>query len=119
MKIAPEHTEPKVLRLMGKPDKETLLGFKQKFENMSKLSGKQQFLTYYMIAAHPGCSEADMTAMKQFASSRLRLNPEQVQIFPLFVFYKPSGLLSNYKKNNKDNGSDDDVSGKLLLFHSL
>lgn len=81
MKIAPEHTEPKVLRLMGKPDKETLLNFKQKFENMSKMSGKQQFLTYYMIAAHPGCSEADMTAMKNFASSRLRLNPEQVQIF--------------------------------------
>ena len=81
MKIAPEHTEPKVLKLMGKPDKETLLGFKQKFENMSKISGKQQFLTYYMIAAHPGCSEADMTAMKHFASSRLRLNPEQVQIF--------------------------------------
>jgi uncharacterized radical SAM protein YgiQ len=81
MKIAPEHTETKVLKLMGKPDKETLLSFKQKFENMSKISGKQQFLTYYMIAAHPGCSEADMTAMKQFASSRLRLNPEQVQIF--------------------------------------
>jgi uncharacterized radical SAM protein YgiQ len=81
MKIAPEHTETKVLKLMGKPDKETLLGFKQKFENMSKISGKQQFLTYYMIAAHPGCSEADMTAMKNFASSRLRLNPEQVQIF--------------------------------------
>jgi len=28
MKIAPEHTETKVLKLMGKPDKETLLGFK-------------------------------------------------------------------------------------------
>ncbi len=81
MKIAPEHTEPKVLRLMGKPDKQTLLGFKQKFENINKNSGKQQFLTYYMIAAHPGCDENDMIAMKNFASSRLRLNPEQVQIF--------------------------------------
>jgi uncharacterized radical SAM protein YgiQ len=81
MKIVPEHTEPKVLKLMGKPDKETLLDFKQKFENMSKISGKQQFLTYYMIAVHPGCSEADMTAMKNFTSSRLRLSPEQVQIF--------------------------------------
>jgi radical SAM superfamily enzyme YgiQ (UPF0313 family) len=48
---------------------------------MSKHIGKQQFLTYYMIAAHPGCNENDMTAMKNFASSRLRLSPEQVQIF--------------------------------------
>lgn len=81
MKIAPEHTEPKVLNLMGKPDKQTLLNFKQKFENISKHSGKQQFLTYYMIAAHPGCTENDMMAMKNFASSKLKLTPEQVQIF--------------------------------------
>jgi hypothetical protein len=28
MKIAPEHTEEKILKLMGKPDKKTLLNFK-------------------------------------------------------------------------------------------
>lgn len=81
MKIAPEHTEPKVLKYLGKPDKQTLLDFKAKFEKMNKASGKSQFLTYYMIAAHPGCEENDMTAMKNFTSSHLRLNPEQVQVF--------------------------------------
>lgn len=81
MKIAPEHTEPKVLKYLGKPDKETLLSFKNKFENLNKQTGKSQFLTYYMIAAHPGCEEKDMMAMKNFASSHLKLNPEQVQIF--------------------------------------
>jgi uncharacterized radical SAM protein YgiQ len=81
MKIAPEHSEPKVLKLMGKPDKKTLLDFKEKFESLNQETGKKQFLTYYMIAAHPGCDENDMNAMKKFANSHLNLNPEQVQIF--------------------------------------
>ena len=81
MKIAPEHSEPKVLKLMGKPDKKTLLDFKEKFESLNQETGKKQFLTYYMIAAHPGCDENDMNAMKKFANSHLNLNPEHVQIF--------------------------------------
>ena len=34
-----------------------------------------------LIAAHPGCTERDMRRLKRFASRRLRINPEQVQIF--------------------------------------
>jgi len=41
----------------------------------------KQFLTYYFIAAHPGCGDAEMLALKQFATRHLRLAPEQVQIF--------------------------------------
>ena len=81
MKIAPEHSETKVLKFMGKPSKDVLLDFKRKFENLSQKSGKKQFLTYYMIAAHPGCSEQDMKDLKDFANRDLRLNPEQIQIF--------------------------------------
>ncbi len=81
MKIAPEHSETKVLKFMGKPDKEVLTDFKKKFENLTKQSGKKQFLTYYMIAAHPGCSEEDMKKLKSFANQDLKLNPEQVQVF--------------------------------------
>jgi uncharacterized radical SAM protein YgiQ len=81
MKIAPEHSESKVLKFMGKPDKETLLEFKKRFEQLNQNSGKKQFLTYYMIAAHPGCTESDMQKLKEFSSKDLRLNPEQVQVF--------------------------------------
>ncbi|MDY0327600.1 MAG: YgiQ family radical SAM protein [Arcobacteraceae bacterium] len=81
MKIAPEHSEEKILSLMGKPDKNTLLAFKKKFDDLNKQLGKKQFLTYYMIAAHPGCSEEDMKKLKEFANKELRLSPEQVQIF--------------------------------------
>lgn len=41
----------------------------------------KQFLTYYLIAAHPGCNEKDMENLKKFASRELNTNPEQVQIF--------------------------------------
>ena len=81
LKIAPEHTEDHVLRRMGKPGVDDLHGFKTMFDQMNRDAGKQQFLTYYLIAAYPGCSQADMQKLKTYASRELRLNPEQVQIF--------------------------------------
>jgi len=81
MKVAPEHTEEHVLGRMGKPGGDALLQFKSKFDKLSKAAGKPQFLTYYMIAAHPGCTERDMAALKRFSSQKLHVNPEQVQIF--------------------------------------
>ncbi|MEA2049507.1 MAG: YgiQ family radical SAM protein, partial [Campylobacterota bacterium] len=81
MKIAPEHSESKVLKYMGKPNKKVLTDFKQNFEELNKQSGKKQFLTYYMIAAHPGSTQKDMEDLKTFANADLKLNPEQVQVF--------------------------------------
>jgi uncharacterized radical SAM protein YgiQ len=81
MKIAPEHTEDTVLKLMRKPGTTSLLQFKELFDRMTRSAGKEQFLTYYLIAAHPGCLISDMVKMKQFASEKLKTNPEQVQIF--------------------------------------
>jgi radical SAM superfamily enzyme YgiQ (UPF0313 family) len=38
-------------------------------------------LTYYLIAAHPGCTEKDMHDLKRFTSEELKMNPEQAQVF--------------------------------------
>jgi uncharacterized radical SAM protein YgiQ len=81
MKIAPEHTVPGVLTRMGKQKAEYLLKFKQQFDTLSKKAGKPQFLTYYLIAAHPGCSMKDMQDLKTFCLKNLKTIPEQVQIF--------------------------------------
>ena len=81
IKVAPEHTEDHVLERMGKPGKASLLRFKELFDRMSRAAGKEQFLTYYLIAAHPGCTEKDMLSLKRFASRNLKTSPEQVQIF--------------------------------------
>lgn len=81
MKVAPEHSEDHVLRRMGKPGADKLTAFKRLFEDANRKSGKQQFLTYYLIAAYPGCGEEEMHALKRFVSRELNIQPEQVQIF--------------------------------------
>lgn len=81
MKIAPEHTEDSILSLMGKDGKSCLNEFKNRFYKLNEELGKKQFLTYYLIAAHPGCREKEMMDLKKYASKELRINPEQVQIF--------------------------------------
>lgn len=81
MKIAPEHTLQHVLALMGKQPVEHLKKFKSRFDALSKKAGKPQFLTYYLIAAHPGCCLKDMQDLKKFCLEHLKTIPEQVQIF--------------------------------------
>ncbi len=81
MKVAPEHTQAHVLQKMGKPGPQSLLDFKAQFDALSREVKKEQYLTYYLIAAYPGCSEADMLALRQFTSQQLQTHPEQVQIF--------------------------------------
>jgi len=81
MKVAPEHTEQHVLDLMGKPAKNTLIEFKKLFDKLNRDMGKKQFLTYYLIAAHPGCTEKDMHELKRFTTKELKINPEQAQVF--------------------------------------
>jgi len=81
MKVAPEHTVQHVLDLMGKPGKETLVDFKKLYDKLNRDMGKKQFLTYYLIAAHPGCEEKDMHELKRFTTQELKMNPEQAQVF--------------------------------------
>lgn len=81
MKIAPEHSEERVLARMGKPGRAPLLKFKEFFYSVTKRAGKEQFLTYYIIAGHPGCNEEDMLRLRSFTARELGTVPEQVQVF--------------------------------------
>ncbi|MEA3341550.1 MAG: DUF3362 domain-containing protein, partial [Chloroflexota bacterium] len=81
MKAAPEHVVERVLRRMGKPGTKVLLEFRELFYKLTKAARKKQFLTYYLIAAHPGCTERDMRALKRFVRRKLKIRPEQVQVF--------------------------------------
>ncbi len=81
MKIAPEHCVQRVLACMGKPGPEDLLTFRELFYRLTGEEGLPQFLTYYIIAAHPGCTLEDMRELKRFARTRLGTLPRQVQIF--------------------------------------
>ncbi|MBN1849123.1 MAG: YgiQ family radical SAM protein [Deltaproteobacteria bacterium] len=81
LKIAPEHVENHILRLMGKPDRQSLEAFIRLFDKIKKQHALKAFLTYYLIAAYPGCTMTDMQKLGSFAVRKLHLLPEQIQIF--------------------------------------
>lgn len=81
LKLAPEHSEEAVLRAMGKPGTKHLKQFREEFFKISERAGKKQFLTYYLMAAHPGCGEKEMKKLRDFVVRELGARPEQVQIF--------------------------------------
>lgn len=81
MKVAPEHCQEGVLDCMGKSGRDSLLEFRQLFNRLTAEEGLPQFLTYYIIAAHPGCGQRDMEELKNFAGRELKVLPRQVQIF--------------------------------------
>lgn len=81
LKLAPESTDEKLLNLMGKPGFNNFTWFKSKFDQYSEDFGKNQFLTYYFIAAHPGCDEKTMKNISEKVFQKLHIKPEQVQIF--------------------------------------
>ena len=66
---------------MGKPSADRLIEFKKRFDTLNRERGKKQFLTYYFMAAHPGCTDDDMRELSRFCHDVLHTNPEQVQVF--------------------------------------
>jgi uncharacterized radical SAM protein YgiQ len=80
LKVAPEHTDPTVLRVMKKPNVEDYDGFVEAFKRASAKAGKKQFLVPYYIASHPG---SDLNAMIDLALflKRNGYKPDQVQDF--------------------------------------
>lgn len=81
LKIAPEHIHDPLLKLMGKPGRRYLDDFVRLFERLNRSMEARRYLTYYFMAAHPGCTLDDMRLLSEYADRKLHLVPEQVQIF--------------------------------------
>ena len=80
LKVAPEHTEDKVLHYMGKPSFRLFEQLRREFDKINRENGRHTELVPYFISSHPGCTLEDMR--------RLAANPclkgiwmEQVQDF--------------------------------------
>lgn len=81
LKVAPEHTDPYVLRLMKKPENANFEAFAREYKQASAAAGKpKQGLVPYFIASHPG---SDVNAMIDLAVflKRNGYRPDQVQDF--------------------------------------
>jgi uncharacterized radical SAM protein YgiQ len=80
MKVAPEHTDNKVLALMNKPPHERYEEFVKKFEKINLRMKDRKYLVNYFISSHPGAGldEALASALTLLAHG---MRPEQVQDF--------------------------------------
>ncbi len=79
LKVAPEHTEDKVLMLMRKPPFAMFERLNGRFREICRREGLNFQLIPYFISSHPGCTEQDMRALSQKVLGRLHFNLEQVQ----------------------------------------
>ncbi|MFR9523815.1 MAG: YgiQ family radical SAM protein [Rikenellaceae bacterium] len=79
LKVAPEHTEDKVLKIMRKPSFEQFEQLNSDFKMICKREGLPYQLIPYFISSHPGCTENDMRALSKRVLGRLHFNLEQVQ----------------------------------------
>ncbi|HCZ22061.1 MAG TPA: YgiQ family radical SAM protein [Rikenellaceae bacterium] len=80
LKVAPEHTEDKVLYYMAKPSFRLFERLRAEFDKINREEGTHTELVPYFISSHPGCTLQDM---RKLASNRT-LNGiwmEQVQDF--------------------------------------
>ena len=78
LKVAPEHTEPHILRLMRKPPFEEFEKLHSLFQKVCKDNGLKYQLIPYFISSHPGCREEDMKKLSTKVRA-LRLMTDQVQ----------------------------------------
>lgn len=80
LKIAPEHTENEVLKLMHKPAWAIFEEFVRVCRTIGTKRRKPVQLTPYIISAHPGCTSEDMQKLSGKIAA-LGLNVRQLQDF--------------------------------------
>ncbi|WP_145070005.1 DUF3362 domain-containing protein [Engelhardtia mirabilis] len=80
MKLAPEHSDPEVLRLMNKPGFEKYEQFEEEYRTACESQGKEQYLANYFIVGHPGTTLAQAVQLFEKLLER-NYSPEQAQEF--------------------------------------
>jgi len=78
LKVAPEHTEDGVLKLMRKPSFALFRTLNERFGRICREEGLNYQLIPYFISSHPGCTERDMRRLSD-ETRRLHFRLEQVQ----------------------------------------
>ena len=80
LKVAPEHTEDSVLKLMAKPSFKLFERLRIEFDNLVRSSGRKCELVPYFISGHPGCGMREMQRLARNPALK-GLYMDQVQDF--------------------------------------
>lgn len=80
LKVAPEHTEDKVLKMMRKPSFDLFVKFKRRFDEINHSHKLNQEIIPYFISSHPACDNIDMANLA-IKTKELGYRLEQIQDF--------------------------------------
>ena len=80
LKVAPEHTEPRVLEMMAKPPFALFERLRCEFDAINAEEGTHLELVPYFISSHPGCTMEDMQRLRRHPALK-GIWMEQVQDF--------------------------------------
>lgn len=80
LRVAPEHVADPVLKMMGKPENAVYRRFVDKFYQINKRIGKEQYLVPYLMSSHPGSGLKEAVTLAEHIRD-LGYMPEQVQDF--------------------------------------
>ncbi|ETA67988.1 MAG: hypothetical protein PWQ51_528 [Methanolobus sp.] len=80
LKVAPEHYCDRVTDSMKKPDREVFERFEEKYKEINKKLGKDQYLVAFLMSSHPGCTLNDMIETAEYIRDTGRYT-KQVQDF--------------------------------------
>lgn len=80
LKVAPEHVNPQVLAVMGKPTRDVYDAFCDSYARINQKLGKKQYLVPYLMSSHP-CSDLNAAIDLALYLRDTGHQPEQVQDF--------------------------------------
>ena len=80
LKVAPEHISDKVLSYMGKPPVKVYDRFCDKYFDLCRKAGKEQYLVPYLMSSHPGSTLNEAVDLALYLKKK-NVRPEQVQDF--------------------------------------
>lgn len=80
LKVAPEHVADPVLLRMGKPEHAVYQRFTERYRELNRQCGKNQFLVPYLMSSHPGSTMREAVQLAEYLRD-LGYMPEQVQDF--------------------------------------
>lgn len=80
LKLAPEHSSDRVLRLIGKPSIKLFESFSKQYFDEVKKSGLKRQIIPYIIIGHPGTTMEDAMMLRDWLRDN-RMQVEQVQEF--------------------------------------
>ena len=80
LKVAPEHCSANVLSCMGKPSWEVYEAFRNKYFELCRRMGKDQYIIPYLMSSHPGSTLDDAIELALYMKKD-HCTPEQVQDF--------------------------------------